>query len=83
MDDKEELGEGHQESLCEQPNGDGGRPNPEKSNESGHSNEQVCPKIQDFELVFVGPRFCVIGGLKKAISIKVPKVARLSLMLFA
>ena len=23
------------------------------------SNEQVCPKIPDFELVFIGPRFCI------------------------
>ena len=61
-DDKEELREGRQESSCEQPNSDGGRPNPEESNKSGHSNEQVRPKIQDFELVFVGPRFCVKGG---------------------
>ena len=60
-DNKEKLG-GCQESSCEQPNSDGGRPNPEESNESGHSNEQVRPKIQDFELVFVGPRFCVKEG---------------------
>ena len=39
-DNKEELGEGCQESLCEQPNSDGGRPNPEESNELGRSNER-------------------------------------------
>ena len=60
-DNKEKL-RGHQESSCEQPSSNGVHPNAEEPNESGHCKIQVRPKIQDFELVFVGPGFCVKEG---------------------